>query len=381
MPTLDPASETAAPPPVEVSVGGQLRAGLFAQDDLSRREGVAWGEVFRLRPHLGLSVGDDFEASFEIQLSPVDDTTVIAREAMASMRAGGAWVDVGLVPLSDRFGDTLYSSDWLFRPLALQVRTDPESRTDARAALGFTRTERGRFDDPIDHVWLFGDVDRGPVGAGVVVMASSLALWEDPFVLTVAGVRGRPVLGPLRLELGLVGSLTHRTDIEGVGGLARAAGTFDLGPGEAEVLALLATADDRAEPFRTSFTPPMSLIDGHGYWSLTGLLGLTPLTDEISIVGYNVDGRGGRDTWRAGMATAQARYTLPLASTITLSAATGPYAPQDLSVLWGWDSLVDVTWRPRPWLRVDGAAAAAFGVLESIWLEPVAVLGRVQIEL
>ena len=49
-------------------------------------------------------------------------------------------------------------------------------------------------------------------------------------------------------------------------------------------------------------------------------------------------------------------------------------------MLWGWDSLLDVTWRPRPWLRVDGAAAA-FGVLESGWLEPVAFLGRMQIEL
>jgi hypothetical protein len=313
---------------------GQFRLNSFVTQE--RDQDSAAGNRLRLRPMFDAKPAREVSLHLELNLGHLTQNVAYARLDNGGAPAFGVrqavlqWrpldkltFKAGLLPLSDRFGDTLYSGDWDFNPLAASVELKPGD-LDLRFAAGrlvegveVLETHDNMSVIVADADWKeFGaslawfNADRGLAGGGASTM--------EAISLLVPGVRYKGELGKLKLGVGLLASVFSaregNADLEALGFAGRAEASLPLQDKmRLSVLAAVGTGDEnfrKEEGSASSFITPMSLAGTHGYWGYTGKLTIQGPTDTGIDDPINLDGGSyGNQNLGRGLVTAQAKLT------------------------------------------------------------------------
>src|SRR3989304_2801956 len=114
-----------------VSLGGQYRINAYTLNDDDGAGDIAAARV-RFRQNIDLKFSERFSTHIQLNIGHINegignhnlnqdsDASVGLRHAIMNYKfSDPALLKAGLVPISDKFGDTLFSSDWDFNPLTL----------------------------------------------------------------------------------------------------------------------------------------------------------------------------------------------------------------------------------------------------------------------
>lgn len=336
--------------------GGQYRLNLYSEwrsrKDVFKDDDVA-GARLRLRPtfdatvtkrvalHLQLNIGhihaNQTNARFSLNGShaEVGDAPAFAvrHAVIRSQLHPNLSNETGLVPLSDRFADTLFSGDWDFNPLAMAFNFS-SSTVQARLAAGRLQenAESRSITDNAD-ILLFDFDALGFGGSAYLLSIGTSNERLPPSRLINAGLRYKYDVEAFRLQAFAVGSQFRprgATPYAKATGLAAAAdATARFGPSSLGMLALFATGDDdfRSEDSASSFIAPMSLLGHHGYWGYTGRLTIQGPTDTGIDDPVNVDGGSYSNRMLgSGLATVQLKATTSLADWWSVYGSVGWFA-------------------------------------------------------
>jgi hypothetical protein len=286
-------------------------------------------------------------------------------------------LEAGLVPLSDRFGDTLFSADWDFSPLAAGVRGE-SGGLSWRAAAGRVVEGSEAWDAKDNATILIGDVDYGPFGASVYGLLLGQGASAAPTLqegdLTIAGLRYQDDLGPLNLRLNLMAShlsgQVADTEVSATGFAFIAAAQAPVGESlKLGLLSSVTTGDTDFGQAKDSgaFLTPLSLLGLHGYWGYTGKLTVQGPTDTGIDDPVNIDGGSyGNQNLGRGLLTVQGKGELTLAEFARLYVGAGFFRGVSDGGLQSKDIGVDVyaqvRWTLGAWFTLEtGVDVASLG--------------------
>ena len=352
-----------------VSFGGQYRINAYTvdNDDGGGRQTAA---RVRIRQDIDFQFTERFKTHLQFELGHTDSNRTMTDEPFRVRHAvmdytfdKGPGFQAGIVPLSDHFGDTLFSSDWDYNPVALSM-TAPVWNGNLRVFAGslLEGLETNASDDivhyQLDYVLPFSDQNQLNIGGTVVTKGIDGKIR----VHANYGIGGSVALTDDWLLRGFVaGSNTERQLIagassDGIGVAAKLELISQLG---LDLLATYASGD----PDQTGFLPTMALPDGptYGYWGYTGLLTVQGPTDTgFDGDAVNVSNNG------FGLASVQLRYRRPIIDQLDVYLAGGWYGASDTpggrDSFVGADFLAMATYHFNSFLALDfGAAYARLG--------------------
>lgn len=291
----------------EVSFGGQYRINSYTLMDKDGAGNIAASRV-RIRQNIDLKFSEEFSTHIQLNIGHITEgignhtanttgtaapgVTVGLRHAVMKYKFSDAAILVaGLVPLSDKFGDTLFSGDWDFNPLTYAL-VGNTSGLDYRVG-AFTVAENGESDEKTGSVKTMNDIggylldlggDLGVAKAGVMglIIQTPTAAKDGYDSNSWIGVRADGTVSSLKWHLSGVGSSVNKNapnvgtsdDATGIQVLAKVDGKAgNLGWG---VLALNTTGENGA---KKGFISPQTLYGGQGYWGKTGILNIQGPTD------------------------------------------------------------------------------------------------------
>jgi len=316
---------------VQATFGGQYRINAYT---LSDKDGVGEKAAARarIRQNVDLKFSEQFSTHIQLNIGHVTEgignhetnptgtgagkITVGLRHAVMNYKfSEAATLVAGLVPLSDKFGDTLFSGDWDFNPLTFVLVGNPgvvdyrvawfkmaeNDETDKAAGVETRNDTSGYLLD------LGADLGFAKAGAmGFVVQTPKTA--ADGYDSNAwVGVRADGDVAGLKWHLSGVGSSVNKAaitgkldDASGIQILAKVDGKIGaLGWG---VLALNSTGDKGGE----GFVSPQTLYGGQGYWGKTGILNIQGPTDTGMDANMLRTDNGG-----LGLTTIQASVSVP----------------------------------------------------------------------
>jgi hypothetical protein len=339
---------------------GQFRINSYNQSqdsgDTNTATGKDRGSVtnaasrLRYRPTWDVEMDEGVKMHMQLNIGHIRDNTSNARwnhdgtGAAVALRHAYVLAPVtegvsligGLVPISDKFGDTLFSGDWDFNPLtyALLINT---GGVDIRA--GYATLAEGseanlinknmasedkKTDDTSAYVL---DADYGPVGASYYSIVADEG--GGNLTETYIGVRGSYDFGFLSLNgffLSNSGEM-KATKISNSGTAIKVEAKVPVGSAKIGAMFITASGDKNGKGFVT----PLQLIGHHGYWGYTGKLNIqgptdTGIDDPIRIDGSRyADGGGTTD----GLTTIQANVSFPVSESLSLYGAAGTFSLVD----------------------------------------------------
>src|SRR3990172_8262099 len=265
--------------------------------------------------HMQLNIGHIQSNTSNARYDQDDDPAVAIRHAVLNFttpEVGGRF-SAGLVPMSDKFGDTLFSSDWDFNPLALSWMGKIEN-IDIRLAAGKLSENESHEDDDIDAY--LADIDL-PMGNGTI--GGSIYMFRSGDGLTAAlgdlgdiatqnyiGVRAAQDVGFAKVN----GFFVYNTgkiencsavfcsgaaigdDVDNSGYAIKLEGVRPVGSANVGLMFIMTSGDKEigSTDSASSFITPMALIDHHGYWGYTGKLNVQGPTDTGIDNPLRVDG-------------------------------------------------------------------------------------------
>ncbi len=265
----------------------------------------------------------------------------------------------GIIPMSDKFGDTLFSSDWDFAPLGL-VFSGSVNDIGYRIGTGklYEGDESSR-DDDVD-IYLL-DVDYQKYGASAFYLKENTEIDQDTD-LFVYGVRGGHDIGNVNISGFLLGS-TYSKDNSAVGGTddksatgyaAKVAVNIPIDKINIGVMGIYTSGDkdfaDDNEDSASSFITPQSVYHGAGAWGYTGKMNVqwpmdTGVDDPINIDGGNY---ANNRNLGLGISTIQAKITFPIINTVDGYLGAGYFtlndAPDGRDEKLGTDIYAQVHW-------------------------------------
>jgi len=322
----------------EVSFGGQYRINSYTLMDKDGAGNIAASRV-RIRQNVDLKFSEQFNTHIQFNIGHITEgignhstnssgadapgagdkgVTVGLRHAVLKYKFSDAAILVaGLVPVSDKFGDTLFSGDWDFNPVTYAL-VGNTGGFDYRIA-GFTVAENGESDETTAGGKTMNDIggylldlggDLGVAKAGVMglIIQTPNAAADGYDSNSWFGVRADGDVSGLKLHLSGVGSSVKKNiagttdDATGIQLLAKVDGKVgDLGWG---VLALNSSGEKGT---KKGFMSPQSLYGGQGYWGKTGILNIQGPTDTGMDANMLRTDNGG-----LGLMTIQANISSPL---------------------------------------------------------------------
>lgn len=349
-----------------IGLGGQYRVnGYVVDDDVGGLSRAA--ARLRLRQNLDFDFGRGFATHLQFELSHTSDnvtttsessrgTNVDIRHAVLSRVFPGAVVEVGILPLSDRFFDTQYSSDWDYNPLAVSVTA---ALGDGKLRVFAANLDEGQetvADDflhfGLDYRWAFPD---GWVNVGAQLVNAAAPDGRQQEHVTAGISASLTIAQDVTLSGFLAGSWTDRALLASNRRARGFAGGLRLSGASGWEL-FVTHATGRRDG--TGFLPVMALARTYGYWGLTGLLTVQGPTDTgFDGDGVNISNNG------FGLTSIQGRYQLDLASDWRLVLAAGWFGnsrtPRARSGELGVDLLAMASWRITDVLGLDIGLAYA----------------------
>lgn len=277
---------------------------------------------------------------------------------------------IGLIPLDDRFGMTLFSGDWDFAPLSY-VFTGNLNDISYRLASGKLdegmQGGKSATDGPDDDVNIYlVDVDYMTYGGSVYYMVQNtdpLAGADTDTSLIVYGVRGGRDFGNINVSGFLMGSSYKAKNALGTddktstGFAGKLEVKVPIDKITVGVMGLYASGDkkfqDATEDSAGSFITPMSLYGGAGAWGYTGNINVqwpldTGVDDPVNIDGGTYGGNN--VNLGMGMMTIQVNAGFPVMDNVYGYVGAGYFTlndstdARDEKVL-GTDIYAQASWR------------------------------------
>jgi len=291
----------------QVTLGGQYRINAYAADNDIAGEETQSAARLRLRQSLDLAFDDHFKTHLQVELGHTTDNLATTGSSTRANRlevrhavleytfGNGIDAQAGIVPLGDRFQDTLFSSDWNYNPLALAL-TFPVGKGKLRAFAGKLSegSETAAKDDfshyQVDYVIPFGEGSRISLGGTALVMGSNGTTRDlGPTAITTGihynyALGGTFVVGRWTLNGLALGSRTQGrllgTKDDGSGFAAKLELTGRAGAGSFGLLGTWALGASDGTGFQAplAFTPAVGK-GANSYWGYTGILTVQGPTD------------------------------------------------------------------------------------------------------
>ncbi|MBI5233483.1 MAG: hypothetical protein HY880_03935 [Deltaproteobacteria bacterium] len=236
----------------------------------------------------------------------------------------------GLVPLSDKFGDTLFSGDWDFNPVTFAlagkinaidyragwIKIAENDETDKTAAGDDTKDDITGF--LLDLGANAGIANVGIMGLAIQTPNTASDGYETNSWVGVradgssAGLKWHASVVNSNVDKSVFGNADNSTGWQVLAKVDGKAG--DIGWG---LLGLYTTGSDDA---KDSFVSPQSLYGGQGYWGKTGILNIQGPTDtgmDKNMLRTDNDG--------LGLTTIQANISSPLMDNLSGYVGAGWY--------------------------------------------------------
>lgn len=336
----------------ELTYHGQFRINYYLD---SRSDTSAFGDDnvaahrLRWRPTFDVKVSDTVAMHTQFNIGHIRDgfgnhntdkdgnpSFGLRHALIQAQLADGVTGVAGIVPVSDKFGDTLFSGDWDFNPITLAFIIAPSDgvsvRLGAAKLLEGSEMKSGDEDDVDAYV---GDVDFGPFGASVYYIVGAKGAATGEFTHTSYGVRYADKLGDIALNAFVLGATldSKAGDYKSSGFAGKAEAKIPVGDMNVGVMVVYASGDKKfgeAKSSASAFITPMSLIGHHGYWGYTGKLNIQGPTDTGIDDPVNIDGGSySNANLGRGLTTVQANISAPLSDKLGLYAAVGWFQSND----------------------------------------------------
>ncbi|MES0371567.1 MAG: hypothetical protein ABUK11_04755 [Mariprofundaceae bacterium] len=276
----------------ELSLGGQYRINSYLLNDADGAGSVAAARV-RIRQNIDLKFSDAFDTHLQINFGHITEgignhtgNNVGIRHAVMNYHfSEAATLTAGLVPLSDKFGDTLFSGDWDFNPVTFALSGNVGG-TDYR--LGWFKILEGTEGTTIkndvtgflvDLGGELGDVSIGAMGLGLRTPNAGNTDYENNGWI---GGRIATEFDGIRIGADVVASNVKKnapnvtnsvTDSKGIQARLHAEGQFN--GISMSILGLYSTGKAAGE----GYLSPQQIYGGQGYWGKTGVLNIQGPTD------------------------------------------------------------------------------------------------------
>jgi len=315
------------PPAVQAepvaSFGGQYRLNSYYLSDKDGK-GTTQAARVRIRQNIDLKFSESFDTHLQFNIGHIRDgvfnhnlnhngnASFGIRHAVMNYHFSKALnLTAGIVPLSDKFGDTLFSGDWDFNPITVallgdtggfdyrigyfkisegsteqQKTADPASVDkvdDVDAYLIDLGTGTGAFD-----VGVMGLLITAPDHLSAVTIAPNKAFASSNTNYWIGGRIGTEVSG-IKLNADVVyasvdrgtvtGALTGTTTDDRQGVQVRGAASGEINGVSWGLLALWTQGDKDTGGNGTGFITPQSFVGSQGYWGKTGILNVQGPTD------------------------------------------------------------------------------------------------------
>ena len=362
----------------DVTFGGQYRVNAYTSDnDVETADDQTAARV-RIRQNIDFTFNEQFKSHLQLELGHTNDnlTTTVASSRGNTVAVRHAVMDytfengintkVGIVPLSDKFGDTQFSGDWDYNPVAAEVTSSigPGTLRVFAANLwegvgtggGSTETDN---DDDIQHYQ--GDYTF-PIGGAEVTLSGTYM--DMPEAAATAkntstgdhfnyGIAAHVPMGDWAVDGFVMGSDTEQgilgTTDDGDGYAAKLALSGKVGKASVGIMGTYAEGESDG----SGFIAPMALAATQGYWGYTGILTVQGPTDTgIDGDSVNISNNG------YGLATVQAKVSYPFTSKFTGYLAAGWFGDTDAA---GRDSDVGIDFLAMGTYRFNKTLALDFG--------------------
>ncbi|MBI3815141.1 MAG: hypothetical protein HY279_11860 [Nitrospinae bacterium] len=247
----------------------------------------------------------------------------------------------GLVPLSDKFGDTLFSGDWDFNPLtyALLIKAGGADIRAGYATLaeGSEANNQGTGKQTDDLSAYVLDVDAGGFGASYYYIAADDAHALKGSSQSYYGARYSGDFGGIGVNAFILGNggtfkkgiVSATEDVSNSGMAGKLEVKVPVGSAKIGVMGIYASGNkDTGKGFIT----PLQVIDHHGYWGYTGKLNIQGPTDTGIDDPVRIDGSkyGDGGTRGYGLTTVQANVDFPVADNFSVYGAVGTFSQNDV---------------------------------------------------
>jgi len=347
-----PASSPAKTGP-EVTFGGQYRINAYSADnDIAGVENQTASRV-RIRQNVDIQFSPQFKTHLQMELGHTTDNVdttnnsnrgnalAVRHAVMDYTAANGVNVQAGIVPLGDYFGDTLFSSDWNYNPVALAAMF-PAGSGKLRAFAGTLNETVGPGGETVskddtthyqlDYVLPLTGGNQLNFGVSYLTLTPDAVPTFRSAKLVNYGVGGKFNLGGLTLNALALGSKTDRVIFDPAGTLRTGDGsgvafklelTGKAGSGEFGIMATRASGRRAGN----GFIPIMAAVRTNGYWGYTGILTVQGPTDTgIDGDSVNVSNNG------YGLSTVQAKYGLPITANLSGYVGAGWFGDTDTPI-------------------------------------------------
>lgn len=359
----------------EVSFGGQYRINSYSVDNDVSGEGSQNASRARIRQNVDIKFDEQFKTHLQMELGHTTDnidTTnnstrgnnlAVRHAVMDYTTKSGINLQAGIVPLGDYFGDTLFSSDWNYNPVALSaIAPVGVGKLRAFASSLKKKSETNTNTNDLAHYQL--DYVLPLAGKNQINLGGSFVRAGDPAAIqrnhSNLGLGGQVEVGRGLMVNAFI--LASRTDKDllatGVGNGSGTAVKLELaggaGPGKFGLLATHASGKSDG----TGFLPTQALAKTNGYWGYTGILTIQGPTDTgFDGDSVNISNNG------YGLSTVQAKYAFPITQDLSGYVAAGWFGntktPTGRSSDVGTDYLLMGNYRFNKFLALDFGAAVA----------------------
>ena len=349
---------------------GQFRINSYYQDASNDNVFTKGDDIqasrLRFRPTVDFKFDSGVQAHIQLNVGHINSNVANARYTLNGSSGGDPVVSLrhgyisapiptyenwtasaGLIPLSDKFGDTLFSGDWDWNPLTymLSGTIGEMSLRVAHANLSEGGTESSHPENDLDQWIVDLDTNMGLGGSfyalnenGSGASSSSATQSASTTHQYYAGLRYAGTFEPVDFNAFVVYNWGKRkfaatAERENSGVAAKVEGKVNAGSARVGVMALYASGDadyqDTAKGDSDAFITPMSIAGSTGYWGYTGKLNVQGPTDSgIDTSFVNIDGGGyatGDKNIGQGLTTVQLNVAFPIIAKLDGYAAASWY--------------------------------------------------------
>ncbi len=339
---------------VETLWHGQFRINSYWQDGSKNETFGAGKDVqasrLRFRPTLDFKFDSGVKAHIQLNIGHINSNTSNARfdksgtDPAVGLRHGYIsapipgytdWtLTAGLVPLSDKFGDTLFSGDWDWNPLTYMV-SGKVGDIDLRVAHANLdeNSEGGEPADDLDQWIIDADTKMGLGASFYALNANSSKRNEYYAGVRYAGKADMVDYNAFAIYNWGQDNSNAALQRKHSGYAVKAEAKVPVGAAKFGVMGVYASGDkdfaDTTKDDSGAFITPMSFIGHTGYWGYTGKLNVQGPTDTgIDDSHINIDGSLGGTTGN-GITTIQANLSFPIMPKLDGYAAAGWFTQND----------------------------------------------------
>lgn len=351
------------------SYGGQYRINSYSADNDVGGDRQTASRV-RIRQDIDIKFDEQLKTHLQLEMGNTA-SNITTSSSNIKVRHGvidytfknGINAQAGIVPLSDYFGDSQFSSAWYYNPVALSAII-PASNGQLRAFAGNLSEgdELIASDDFVHYQLDYAITSSNNQQLNFALTYADIGNNATPALsyayYNLAAGLIMPMSNGLKLDAFIMASDTDKgllaTSSDASGLAFKLAVTGAAGKGDFGLMLTHASGEDDG----SGFLPIMAMARANGYWGYTGILTIQGSTDTgFDGDSVNISNNG------FGLTTLQAKYVLPVSQKLKTYAAAGWFGnsetPAGRGSNVGIDLMVMGSYQLHKYLALDFGAAFA----------------------